>query len=158
MKRSRPLISDPEKTRAWQERSRKPLERGELKPRPPAPKPKEQRMDKDVCAQVFWRQQGKCVCGCGRRIAPFPIGYHHILPRQRWPELTNEPDDIVGVAADCHANHETGTTRLPRSACALAERLAICEPRRASYLNRTYGPLSANTSLAPDEPHSPGVA
>ena len=96
-------------------------------------------MDRRVCECVFHRQDGKCICGCGRRISRFPIGFHHVLPRSRWPELTNYSLNIVGVYEGCHANHEAGTTRLPRSACVTVERLDL-SPQQLSFLERTYGP------------------
>lgn len=98
----------------------------------------------ETCGIVAARQHGYCICGCHRRIAQYPIGFHHLLPKQIWPELAVEPDNVVGVAAVCHANHETAARRLPRSACVRIERLARI-PTVASYLDRTYGPrLTAN--------------
>lgn len=95
-----------------------------------------------TCREVLERQEGFCICGCGRQVAPYPLGYHHVFPKARWPELVNEADNIVGVAGDCHANHEAGSTRLPRRACDRAERLA-CSPPMEDYLTRTYGPKEA---------------
>lgn len=96
-------------------------------------------MSREVCERVRYRQRGKCACGCGRRIAPFPIGFHHVFPKgdRMWPELVNEPRNIVGLAADCHANHETGMTRLPRSAVAIAEAL-VADARMGRYLETHY--------------------
>jgi hypothetical protein len=141
------LRRDAKTAREWQARSRKPLARTELKRSRPRPKPASEVMNAAVCAEVSRRQHGVCICGCGGRIAPFPIGHHHILSKARWPHLTNEPDDIVGVTADCHANHENASKRLPRAACALAERLATTPPMQ-SYLDRTYGPLATTAPAA----------
>jgi hypothetical protein len=136
MKRSKPLKASPERVREWQQRSRKPLKQGRKS------KPVEHQMDPKVCYEAYLRQGGFCICGCGRRISRFPIGYHHLLPRQRWPELTNDHRNIVGVYEDCHAGQESGMTRLPRSACATVEQLAL-SPQQLSYLERTYGPREA---------------
>lgn len=151
MKRSRPLRADPDKTRAWKERSRTPLRQ----------RPRERQRDamsRRVCAMVRQREQGLCACGCRRPIAPFPLGYHHVLPKSdgMWPELVNHEDNIVGLAADCHANHEAGTTRIPRSAIWRAEHLATTG-RAQGYLERTYGPLPGKTAFSPSDPPASAV-
>lgn len=144
MKRSKPLRADPEKTREWQARSRENGREGmrstELRrdtPRGRARRAAKPRLSEEVALVVYKRQDGKCACGCGRVIAPFPIGFHHVFPKQRWPELINVAVNVIGVAADCHANHETGMTRLPRSAVVRAEQLASDPPMRR-YLENTY--------------------
>jgi hypothetical protein len=93
--------------------------------------------DPSVIQEVFDRTGGSCACGCRRQISPWPIGYHHILPKERWPELVNEPRNIVGVYRDCHANHESGFTRLPMQAVKTVCWLALDGAQR-NYLVRTY--------------------
>ena len=93
----------------------------------------------ETAACVYARQKGLCCCGCGGRIAPFPMGYHHIWPKAKWPSLIDVSANIAGVGADCHASHETAARRLPRASIAFAEVLAATHEMR-SYLDRTYGP------------------
>lgn len=97
-----------------------------------------ERVSERTVRTVYERQLGYCGCGCGRRIARGLIGYHHVFPKAKWPELVDHPDNGVGVAADCHANHETASRRLPRRAVKLAERLAAGNPRMEAYLEETY--------------------
>jgi hypothetical protein len=82
------------------------------------------------------RTGGLCACGCG--------GYgwspHHVFPRQRWPELIDEPDNVIYLDPGCHANHESGSRRVPRSAIRCSEHLARTEPMKR-YLDSVYGPL-----------------
>jgi hypothetical protein len=139
VKRRKALSADPEKVRAFLQRSRKPLARTALKDARPRAKPAAETMQRAVCEQVRQRQRGVCICGCGKLIAPFPIGFHHVFPRRRWPELTNEPNIIVGVAENCHANHESRHRPLSRAVCVLAEPYATTEPMR-KFLDDTYGP------------------
>lgn len=90
-------------------------------------------MSFDTRMIAFARTEGYCACGCGK-VATDP---HHIFPKQRWPELVDEPDNVVAVYRPCHAAHENAHHRFSRSVCATAERLAVTEPMKA-YLNRTY--------------------
>ena len=113
------------------EMKRSPLKRGRRKRKP--------QVSKDTIRRVFLRTRGLCCCGCGRSIAPFPMGYHHVWPKARWPDLTDEERNIVGVSEDCHANHESAARRLPRAAIAIAERLPQT-PQMERYLDSTYGP------------------
>src|SRR5256885_2214697 len=84
-----------------------------------------------VSSEGAWRPSGSVKArqggggggGCGGRIAPFPIGYHHVLPKAKWPTLADNSLNIVGVTADCHANHETRAKPLTLAAVAvLADR------------------------------------
>ena len=54
-----------------------------------------------------------------------------------WPELVDVAENVLGVTADCHANHESGARRLTLEAVAVALPLATTGPMR-SYLERTY--------------------
>lgn len=88
-------------------------------------------------ALVKARTKGMCACHCGQRIAVGPIGFHHVFPKARWPELADTPENVVGVAASCHAGHELASRRLPRRAVRVAEPLAHSHAMR-SYFARTY--------------------
>jgi hypothetical protein len=84
-----------------------------------------------------WDNLG-CACGCLRPVNPTnPACWHHVLPKARWPELVDEPDCLVLVAVDCHADHEVASRRLPRRVAARAERLAVTEPQKR-YLETHY--------------------
>lgn len=81
-----------------------------------------------------WRAlAGACVCGCGRRATE----WHHIFGQQQFPELADEPDNVVPVAATCHTAHTSARRRFSRRVCIRAERLATTAKRRA-YLDRYY--------------------
>lgn len=85
----------------------------------------------------------RCACGCGRRADPRnPACWHHVLAKHLFPELFDEPDNLVLLAVDCHSSHETAARRVPRRVIVRAERLAT-NPQRESYLDRTYGPREA---------------
>lgn len=73
---------------------------------------------------------------------PAHLDAHHIFPKQKnkWPELKDEPSNIITVCRDCHERHENASKRLPRSVCKYAESLPMT-PAMESYLDRTYGPL-----------------
>jgi hypothetical protein len=89
-------------------------------------------------AVVRARQLGLCACGCGGKIAPAPIGYHHIFPKHKWPDLLDIAENVVGLTMNCHAAHETAAKRLKRTAVAVVEQLPL-DARQLSYLDRTYG-------------------
>jgi hypothetical protein len=85
---------------------------------------------------AFNRSGYRCACGCGR----MANSLHHVFPRQRWPGLVDEPDNVIAVTmVPCHANHEAATHRFAREIVWRAERLAITHPQRL-FLDRTYGP------------------
>lgn len=80
-----------------------------------------------------------CACGCGWRVEPRnPACWHHVFAKHLFPELFDEPDNLVLLAVDCHSSHETAARRVPRRMIVRAERLAT-NPQRESYLDRTYG-------------------
>jgi hypothetical protein len=78
-----------------------------------------------------------CICGCGARSQE----WHHVFDQNRYPELADDPDNIVPVAARCHADHTSAKRRLPRFACRYAERLAVT-PQMENHLARHYLPDS----------------
>jgi hypothetical protein len=82
---------------------------------------------------AFDRTDGWCADGCGRR-AQDP---HHILPRQKWPELINVAANVIGVHRVCHEAHENASKRLPRSVCAPVEALELTGAQVA-YIERSY--------------------
>jgi hypothetical protein len=99
-------------------------------------RPKRGGVSEETYAIAWARTGGRCACGCDRR----GDQVHHVFPKaaNKWPELIDEPDNCVLVAGSpCHSNHETAFRRLPRSACAPAEHLAVTESMRA-YLDRVY--------------------
>lgn len=124
------------------------MRRSELKRGRRRVKPK---VSADTVRAVARRTRGRCACGCGGRIAPFPIGYHHVFEKARWPELTDVAENIVGVTADCHANHETASKRLPRAAVAIAEALARTGPMQ-SYLEREYPQVAVSARTGDGAP------
>ena len=94
-------------------------------------------MSRTTAGIVASRQHGLCACGCGEPIGPFPIGFHHVFPKAQFPALADIAENIVGLAENCHANHEARSHRLARSVVAPAEMLAATWPMR-NYLARTY--------------------
>lgn len=86
---------------------------------------------------------GGCQCGCGRPAdAGNPACWHHVFPKQRWPELIDNAQNVMVVAVDCHANHEVAFCRLPRRSVWRAESLVTTDAMR-DYLDRTYGHVAA---------------
>lgn len=125
-----------ENVRAFQQRARRPLKRGRRQKDPVS-------LSTRVIAMN--RTAYKCSCGCGR----MANSLHHAFPRQRFPELTNEPDNCIPLAWEpCHSNHETALHSLARSVIAPAERLATTSAREA-YLDRTYGPRGVESPGLP---------
>lgn len=140
------LKRNPAQVRRWQQRSRtKALKGGNANP------PRTRWPPREALKVVWLRTGGLCCCGCGEPIAPFPLGYHHTFPKAMWPELSAVLDNIVGVAANCHANQETGFRRLPRKAVACVEHLATTG-RMKSYLERSYANTSVEGAAQSDAP------
>lgn len=84
-------------------------------------------------AEVAWdRDRGVCV-GCGLK-ARF---WHHVLSQQKWPELADEPLNVVAVCRRCHERHHTGVLRLSRSSVRVVEQLELTEPQKR-FLERSY--------------------
>lgn len=97
------------------------------------------RVSDDTYRIAYHRTGGRCACGCGRRVERHnPACYHHVFPKQSWPELIDEPNNVVAVAVDCHANHETAAQRFPRKVTRHAALLAEGDPAMREYLDRTY--------------------
>ena len=83
------------------------------------------------------------------------VDWHHVFPKSKFPQLRDEKTNLIAVCRRCHANHEVAYRRLPRSAIARAEGLATTDAMR-SYLDRTYGPQTADSAdnrlLPEDQP------
>lgn len=84
------------------------------------------------------RTKGKCaVPGCKRR-ARDP---HHLLPQQanKWPELADTLENVIGVCRECHDDHEHGNlrNRLPQSVTGTVRTLDL-DARQLAYLAKTY--------------------
>jgi 5-methylcytosine-specific restriction endonuclease McrA len=104
-----------------------PLRAGRPKQRAPIPP--------EVAAAVIHRDKGCIVCGTGRSLQP-----HHVLPVERWPELTTHPHNIVLICWADHDNHTRAHRRikleeLPPEAVRLAQETSGAA---AAYLWRTY--------------------
>lgn len=111
--------------------ARSPLKQGRRKPRPT--------VSETTRRIALHRTGGRCACGCGRPVEPSnPATYHHVFPKQRWPELIDDPDNVVAVAVDCHANHEAASHRFPRRLTRHAALLAEGDTAMQDYLARTY--------------------
>lgn len=133
MKRSKPLARTSSLKRAAAPLSRsKPLGRGNVRL-------KRSRREKAIMsastrATALARNSGRCACGCGRR----SVQVHHVFPRQRWPELTDSPLNVVGVAVRCHERHENAVERISLQGVLCALPLAWRDGPRSRYLERTY--------------------
>lgn len=120
------LRPNPAKMREFQQRSRKPLKRTARKARMSSTRAR---------SEAFRRSRGRCIV-CGDRAAHG----HHVLPVERWPELTAVAENIVAVCERCHARHENAHRRirwdeLPQCAITLAYSTSGAA---AVYLERVY--------------------
>lgn len=127
LKRGKVLGSDPDKTRDWQNRSRKPLSPGTPKVRTPIPTA--------TRAVVYKRSRGKCIM-CPSRIDHV----HHVLPVQSHPKWDTEVLNLVGLCAPCHDEHERWHRRIPLASLPIEVRLFAqnAGPQEAIYLHRNY--------------------
>jgi hypothetical protein len=91
------------------------------------------RLSEESARIALERSDGFCADGCGRQAT----AWHHIFDQKRWPALVSEPDNLMPVAAPCHSAHTNAHLRLPRFACASAERLAVT-PQMERYLDSHY--------------------
>ena len=114
---------------------RSPLRRrGRLRPgRKPKP-----RVSPESREAAYARTQGLCGCCCGRRAQGPP---HHILPKQRWPELIDEPANLLPICFRCHQLHEEAIRRIPYYAIGSVWDLDLSEPQKR-YIENTY-PMDA---------------
>lgn len=87
---------------------------------------------------AFARTKGQCaVPGCKRR-AQDP---HHLLPQQanKWPELADVLENVIGVCRQHHDEHEHGNlrNRLPDAITATVRTLDL-DTKQLAYLAKTY--------------------
>lgn len=147
MKRTR-LNADPEKVRAFLNRSRKGLRPGKRKRRKPIPR--------EVRARVYARTWGYCaVCAHEAGLSIGRLGGarkaeeagvrriahpHHVLPVQQFPELELVGENMMGVCAEHHhAHHNSPNGRIPYEALPnVAKALARGNGPREAFLDRTY--------------------
>lgn len=89
---------------------------------------------------IAWhRTGGLCANACGRRA----IDPHHVFPQSKWPDLADEPNNVVALCRHCHAAHHSGNPdeRLPRRVARHAMLLVGPDregERRKAYLERYY--------------------
>lgn len=101
------------------------LKRGRRKPKA--------RLSEASASIAFERYDGLCACGCGDDATE----WHHIFDQQHYPELADEPDNVVPVAPRCHRRHTDWLQLFPRAICVRAERFATT-PSMENYLDRHY--------------------
>jgi hypothetical protein len=120
------LRPQPEKVREWMQRSRKPLRRTPRKARV---------SHTEARRTALQRSRGRCIV-CGHKAEHG----HHVLPVERFPELTAVAENIVGVCLVHHALHHAAHRRirwdeLPQCTITLAQSTSGAA---AVYLERTY--------------------
>lgn len=64
---------------------------------------------------------------------------HHIFEVKHFPELVDEPNNVVAIARYCHDNHHAAFRRLPRKITRHAALLAEGDPPMEAYLRSHYG-------------------
>jgi 5-methylcytosine-specific restriction endonuclease McrA len=157
------LKPDPDRVRAWLAKSRQPLKRGNGLERRSTLKPGKRKRRWSPPAwmrrAVLERTSGACAACLARAGAnPYDtatahvrrwlraglvrraVHLHHCLPRERWPEHERDADNLVGVCAECHDDHERANARIPHEAvprCALAL-AAAAGAAEADYIAKTY--------------------
>lgn len=147
-----PLKADPAKTAAFQARGRATglkrtvLSRSRSRRRAVTPP--------DVWREVWKRDGGRCVWSryLGEDVkAEHP---HHLLPRSTWPMYVKTRQNIVGLAAHKHMQHEwSPTDRLPWAALppecqAFLLAVAKIDPRAERFIETKY-PAGAGQSEHP---------
>lgn len=135
MKRSQPKRktelqrSDPAKIRAWRQSSA-------------AKRKRRQPMPQQVRMQARQRSLGRCVVCVweGKPRAGKAEHLHHVMDVQMFPDLELEPDNLVGLCLQHHANHHAAFERVPREAlpeCCLILALEVGD-RAVDHLKRFY--------------------
>ena len=92
------------------------------------------RLSQESAEVAYWRSGGYCVA-CGG----LATDHHHVFYTQRYPDLADDPDNLISLCRGCHANHHSGMRRIPRRLCRHAERLA--DEQMLGWLDRRYGNL-----------------
>lgn len=106
------------------------MKRSELKRGRRRSKP---RLSEASASIAYERSDGYCACGCGRKASE----WHHVFDQNHYPELVDEPDNILAVAEYCHRRHTDAVERFDRSICKRAERFAVT-PSMENYLDNHY--------------------
>lgn len=159
MKRSS-LKRDPEKIRAWQERSRGSLKRGsgpkrrkkgmrrEPRKRTPAERERD-KIEQRAFKEEARRQRVCAVCGRAgndEKGNPVPWEAHHVITKaylKRYGHPLWHPDNSLRVCSEpCHGQHTRGFKRMPLS-CLTDRNIAYAvtllgEPKAHEYLTRHY--------------------
>jgi 5-methylcytosine-specific restriction endonuclease McrA len=126
------LKPNPEKVREWREKQRA------WQRKPTALKRSAQKRRTSHTAarsEAFRRSRGRCIV-CGARA----VHGHHVLPVEKWPELTARAENIVALCHRCHVRHHSAMNRirwdeLPACTILLAQ---TTSGAAAVYLERTY--------------------
>lgn len=167
MDRKRELRADPEKVRDWLRKSRQPLKRGKGLERGRGlerrsrlqPGKRKRRWSPPAWMRkaVLDRTSGLCSACLVRHGLEAPATglavraalragvrrarhLHHVLPRERWPEHEKVAENLMGVCAECHDDHERANARIPHEAvprCAL-DLARAAGPAEADYVAKTY--------------------
>lgn len=74
-------------------------------------------LDPDRWRRAIWELCEGCCAGCGVYVpwrVTRPINFHHPIPKAKLPpERRFDPRNGVVVCADCHANQEVASHRIP---------------------------------------------
>lgn len=138
MKRSQ-LKANPEKVRAWQQRSRdkaRDRTRQAVSSGVRRSQKRKASIPRTVRRRVYARSHGVCIRpGCEAKC----VQIHHVLDQEHFPQLALTEDNLVGVCARCNQRHhfEPGgrfpLAALPNCALRLAEAVD-----QLPYLERFY--------------------
>jgi 5-methylcytosine-specific restriction endonuclease McrA len=70
---------------------------------------------------------------CGGRAT----SHHHIWPQSKYPDLADEPANLLSLCAKCHMDHHSWAKRIPRSLVKHAEHLATTGSQER-FLEKNY--------------------
>jgi 5-methylcytosine-specific restriction endonuclease McrA len=131
------LRPDPEKVRAWQQRSRERAQRQRK------PAKKKASIPRAVRAEVRTRTANRCaVCITVLASRPRRIAHlHHLFPEAEYPHLAKEPANLIGLCAECHSDYHFGGVnprRIPREALPRATFELACREGLGWFIERTY--------------------
>lgn len=157
MKRSE-MKPNPEKVRAWLNKSRKPMPRGEKGLARKAPK-KKPALPPALRAAVMARSRGRCVVcvhlGVDRPRRAAHV--HHLLEQRNFPEYRLVEENCVGVCEPCHDEHERAHRRIPWEALPVVCRdflgvAALASGAAARAVDRNYPRPGDPRLAAPGNP------
>lgn len=124
---------NPERVREWIQKSRKTSHENRRTPTP-----------REVVEAARVRSRSRCVvCGTKEQSTDWPHHPHHVFPvngpLHSWPELWDEPANIILLCPGCHDNHERAHKRVPRAKLPPETiALAVGHVDRQIYLEDTY--------------------